>query len=112
MTVVFTFNHLSLLYQSLPTGDFWRLLSWLALFPPFFLAMVVNAVQEPHNVFVLDSIVHFSSVPATVQDAFVLHHIELLTRDGLLAAQSHHNIADTHFLCLQQFDYLQPNRMG
>jgi hypothetical protein len=58
-------------------------------------------MQKLYDALVFYSIVHFGSVPAAVQDAFVLHHIELLTRDGLFAAQGRHNITDAHFRCLQ-----------
>jgi len=74
--------------------------------------MVVYALQEPYDFLVLDPIVHFGSIPATAQDAFVLHHIKLLTGDGLFAAQGRYNIADAHLCCLQQLDNLQPDRMG
>ena len=75
-------------------------------------AMVINAMQQLDDILVTDAIEHFRTIAAAFQNAFILHHIKLLTGYRLFAPQGLDDIADAHFFLLKQLDDLKPDRMG
>ena len=63
-------------------------------------AVVIDTVQQLDHILVAYTIVYFCTIAAAFQNAFILHHIQLLTGDCLFAAEGLDNKEIAHRLDL------------